>query len=205
MVMWYLARGAGIAAFAAFSVATAMGAASSRRSASLDRRVIAQYVHRAAAVSGLVLLVVHIATLLADSYAKVGWLGALVPFASTYRPWQVALGVAAMYAMVAVAVTGVMRSRFARTPRATALWRRIHLAAYAGWAMSAWHFFVSGTDAGTWWARAVLVAGIAVVGAGIAARLTGATRHRDRPGGRLVGPQPPTRAPRSHDLVGASR
>jgi hypothetical protein len=187
MLTWYLARGAGIAAFAALSVATGLGAFlssrrpagqlvgsrahSSVRSRTIQRRVLLQYVHRASALTGITLLVAHIGLLLADSYAKVGWVGALVPFQSGYRPWQVSVGVVAMYLMVLVAVTGMMRSRFARSERASRLWRRIHLASYVAWAMSAWHFVVSGTDSGTWWAAAVLIGGSAIVGAGVTARL----------------------------------
>ncbi|MDQ1737152.1 MAG: hypothetical protein QOH56_3403 [Pseudonocardiales bacterium] len=189
MLIWYLARGAGIAAFASLSVATGAGAfAASRVPASLpsmERRVIVQYVHRAAALAGLLLLVAHIGFLLADSFARVGWLGALVPFASGYRPWQVSLGVVSVYLVVAVAVTGMLRSRLARSEKAVRIWRAIHLSSYLAWAMSAWHFLVSGTDSGTWWARLVLLGGIAVVGSGVLARLSA----RPAVGNRQAAPQ----------------
>lgn len=175
MLTWYLARGAGIAAFAALSLATGAGAFTARHRTeslrSLERRVVVQYVHRSAALAGLLLLTAHVGFLIADAAAGVGWLGALVPFASSYRPWQVTLGLISAYLLVAVAVTGMLRSRFALSERAAGLWRRIHLASYAAWAMSAWHFLVAGTDSGTWWARVVLAGGVAIVAAGVLARL----------------------------------
>jgi sulfoxide reductase heme-binding subunit YedZ len=171
MLIWYLARGAGMAGFAALSVATGAGAFASRRTAYLDRRVVWQYVHRAAALSGVVLLVSHVILLLLDSFANVGVLGALVPFASGYRPWQVTLGLVSMYVIVTLSVTGLLRSKFAASERAAGWWRVIHLGSYAAWAMAALHFLVTGTDSGTWWALAVLFAGIAVVGCGVIARL----------------------------------
>jgi predicted ferric reductase len=171
MMIWFLARGAGISAFAALSVATGVGAMTARRTGNLERRVLLQYLHRAAALSGVLLLAIHIGSLLLDSYAHVGVLGATIPFASGYRPAAVALGVTAMYLMVAVAVTGMLRSRFARSERAVRLWRAIHVCSYGAWALSAWHFLVVGTDSGLWWARAVLFGGIATVGCGVAARL----------------------------------
>jgi DMSO/TMAO reductase YedYZ heme-binding membrane subunit len=122
--------------------------------------------------------------MLMDSYAHVGWVGALVPFQSGYRPWQVSLGLVSLYLLVLVSVTGILRSRLASSERASRWWRRIHLSSYAAWAMSAGHFLVAGTDSGTWWALAVLFAGIAVVATGAIARLS------DRPA--LVGrPQAP--------------
>lgn len=172
MLIWYIARGAGVAAFAALSVAAAVGAYSSRSASRPDRRLVLQYVHRSAALSGVTLLAVHITALLLDSYAHVGVLGALVPFASGYRAAQVTLGLIAMYLFVAVAVSGAMRSRFARSDKALRLWRSIHLGSYVGWALSAWHFFVTGTDSQLGWARLVLLGGIGIVGIGVIARLT---------------------------------
>jgi predicted ferric reductase len=181
MTAWYLARGAGISAFATLSVATAMGAATARHTRNLDRRVVLQYVHRAAALAGVLLLALHVSMLVIDSYANVGLVGVFVPFASGYRPAAVALGVLSMYLLVTVAVTGLLRARFARSARATRLWRGIHLSAYVAWAASAWHFLVSGTDSGQWWARAVLYAGIGVVGLGLLTRLTDRGRVTSRP------------------------
>jgi sulfoxide reductase heme-binding subunit YedZ len=174
MLIWYIARGAGVAAFAALSLATAVGAYASRSTTHFERRVIVQYLHRAAALSGISLLVIHISALLLDSYAHVGVLGATVPFASGYRPAQVTLGLVAMYLFAVVAISGAIRSRFARSDKAIRAWRSIHLASYAAWALSAWHFLVAGTDAHQAWARFVLLGGIGIVGLGVTARLADA-------------------------------
>jgi hypothetical protein len=172
MLTWYLARGAGIAAFAALSLATGAGAMASRRTGALERRVLVQYVHRSAALTGVALLVLHICTVIADSYAKVGVSGAFIPFASGYRALAVTFGVLAMYLMVAVSLTGVLRSRFARSAGGSRVWRSIHLAGYAAWAGAAWHFVKAGSDAGQWWALLVLYSGIAVVVAGLLYRIS---------------------------------
>jgi len=184
MLIWYIARGAGVAAFAALSVATAAGAYTSRSTTRVERRVIVQYLHRAAALSGITLLVIHIGALLLDSYAHVGALGATIPFASGYRPAQVTLGLVAMYLFVAVAISGAMRSRFTRSDKAIRVWRSIHLGSYGAWALSAWHFLVSGTDSHQAWARIVLLGGIGIVGLGVTARLADAelvTTRTDAP------------------------
>lgn len=172
MLIWYLARGAGITAFALLSVATAAGALTSRKAAGVNARVLTQYGHRAAALAGLAMLGLHIVTVLADSYAHVGLAGAFVPFASGYRPVAVTFGVLGLYLLAAVAVTGLLRSRFTRSERAVRRWRGIHLLSYAAWVSAGWHFWTAGSDAGQTWARLVLFGGIALVVAGLGARLT---------------------------------
>ncbi|MEO6703087.1 MAG: hypothetical protein ABI140_06955 [Jatrophihabitantaceae bacterium] len=201
MLIWYLARGAGISAFAALSLATAAGALTARRTASVDGRVITQYVHRAAALAGMLLLGLHLSMVLLDSYAKVG-LGAIVPFASTYRPIAVTFGLLSTYLLVAVAASGLLRARFAASARGARVWRRIHLASYGAWVMSAWHFLLAGTDAAQWWARLVLLGGVAVVGAAATVRLIDW-----QPGVRTAAPQAvPQAAPAStRQPVGARR
>jgi predicted ferric reductase len=184
-MIWDLARGAGIAGFLMLSLATSAGAITARHSANLERRVVMQYVHRASAFAGIILLILHVGMILADSYARVGWVGALVPFAAAYRPAAVALGVLGMYLLVAVAVTGMLRVRFASSARGAQIWRRIHLAAYAAWASAAWHFLSVGTDSGRWWGRAALLAGMAIVGTGVAVRLLD---RRPRTGRPIVSP-----------------
>ena len=91
MTIWYLARGTGLAALVLLSISTAVGALMSGRGKA-TRRVVWNYVHRVSASLGLAVLAVHLVTILADSYAGVGWVGALVPFTSGYRPrrrWRI--------------------------------------------------------------------------------------------------------------------
>jgi sulfoxide reductase heme-binding subunit YedZ len=171
LLIWYLARGAGVTAFAALSVATAAGAYGARFSSRPDRRLLVQYLHRSAALSGITLLAMHITTLLFDSYAHVGVMGAVVPFASGYRPAAVTIGVTALYLLVAVALTGMLRSRFTQSGKAIWLWRSIHLASYPAWGLTAWHFLVAGTDAHQTWARVALLGGIGIVGTALIARV----------------------------------
>ncbi len=185
MILWYLARAAGIVAFASLSVATGLGALTARstagapsadRTRAVERRVVRQYAHRAAALVGVALIGLHVGTLLADPYADVGVRG-LLPFGSGYRPLAVTFGVLAAYLLVAVLVTGLLRGRMARSAAGARRWRYVHVTAYLAWAASAWHFLQAGTDAGTWWALAVLCAGTAVVAGGVSARLLGLGRR----------------------------
>jgi len=101
--LWFTARGAGLSALLVLSVATALGALTSIKSAKPSTRVIVQYVHRSAAVLGLALIAIHVSTIVLDRKAHVGVAAVFVPFASAYRPGSVALGSIAAYTFALVA------------------------------------------------------------------------------------------------------
>ena len=171
MNVWLTARGAGLSALILLTVATALGALGSLRGPA-GRRYVVQYVHRVCAGVGLGVLVLHVGTVLADSYAHVGVSGALVPFTAGYRATAVALGTIAAYLFLAVAVLGFARGRMAGSVRATRAWRGVHSLAYAGWAAALVHGFAAGTDSAVGWVRAIYVGCIAAVIGALAARLT---------------------------------
>lgn len=179
MITWYLARGAGLAALVLLSVSTALGALALRGGA--ERHYVLQYVHRAVAGLGVATLAVHLVAVLSDSYADVGWSGALVPFTSGYRPGWVALGTLAAYLVVGVALLGLARGRMAASPLGARLWRGLHALAYAGWLAALAHGFGAGTDSGTGWVRLLYLVCLVGVLAAVAVRFAGPSpRTTDR-------------------------
>ena len=177
MNVWFTARGAGLSALVLLTVSTCLGALGSRRFAPGARYVV-QYLHRVCAGLGLTVLVLHIGTILADSYAHVGWRGALLPFSSGYRPTAVALGSLAAYTFVAVAVLGLARGRMAASPGGARTWRWLHGLAYVGWGAAILHGFTAGSDSSVGWVRLLYVGCLVAVTASIGARLTRATSPR---------------------------
>jgi len=175
MTIWLIARGAGLAALVLLSLATALGALVSGGPARPDVRVLAQYAHRVTASLGLAVLGLHLTMILADSLAHVGWVGALVPFTSQYRPLWVGLGGVAAYTFLLVAATGFARGRIAGSARGAAAWRTLHGAAYAGWAMAMLHGLRSGTDSGLGWVRVLYLSCLLVVLGSVATRAIAAT------------------------------
>jgi predicted ferric reductase len=174
--IWLTARGAGLAALVLLTWSTVLGAFVSRGGAAQPdpkpaRRYIVQYLHRSLAGLGLGVLVLHIGTVLADSYAHVGVTGALVPFTSGYRATAVALGTIAAYALVAVSVLGLARGRMASSPRAARAWRRLHGLAYVGWATAMLHGFAAGTDSSVPWVRQLYALCFVAVLGSVAVRL----------------------------------
>ena len=182
MTIWFTARGAGLSALLLLSITTGLGALMTGRGTA-SGRVVWHYVHRVTASLGLGVLALHIAMILSDSYAHVGWRASLIPFTSQYRPTWVGLGTLSVYTFVLVAAIGAARGRFAATARGPAVWRAQHSLAYVGWAMAMWHGFLSGTDSHVTWVRALyVVCGVGVLGCllarlGRVERARGLTRH----------------------------
>lgn len=175
MMLWYTARGAGLATLIMLSVATALGALGSVKLRHPSTRVIAQYIHRTAAALGLGLLAVHVTSIVVDDRSGVGVAGALVPFASAYRPGSVALGSIAAYVLLLVAALGLARGRLTRSGRAASSWRALHALAYGAWAVAMLHGLRSGTDAGERWVQLIFLGCAFGVLAALTARLVALT------------------------------
>lgn len=182
MLLWDLARSTGYVALLAFTAATALGALGSTRGATmqpadLDRRYLRQMAHRSAALTGLVMLALHVIVILLDTFVSVSVLGVLIPFTAGWSPFAVGLGTLGLYAIIAAAVSGAMRGRLATSIHMTRRWRAVHLAAYAGWVLSMGHGLLAGTDTGRWWSIALYTGCAAAVAAAVALRI----RHRHEP------------------------
>ena len=177
MTVWYTARGAGLSALLLLTITICLGAYTSGRGKPGTRYVL-QYVHRVCAGLGIGVVVAHIATILADSYAHVGVTGALVPFTSGYRATWVGLGSIAAYLLVLVSVMGAARGRMARTERGARMWRSVHVLGYGSWGLAMLHGWTSGSDTPAPWVRVIyLVCGLAGAGA-LAWRLLDRSRPR---------------------------
>lgn len=206
MNVWLTARGAGLSALILLSLATCLGALVSRPG-NAARRYVVQYLHRAAAGLGLGVLVLHVITILLDSYADVGITGAIVPFTADYRPTWVGLGTLAAYVFLGVSLLGLARGRMASSARGARLWRRLHGLSYGGWGLAVLHGFTSGTDSSVGWVRLIYVVCAAAVAGSVTTRIVSIPRStaRDRFAGRpepvaISGVRPAVRVPE-----GASR
>jgi len=151
MTLWMTARGAGLAALVLLTISTCLGALGARKTTSTGNRVVLQYIHRTAASLGIGVLLLHIVTIVADSYANVGVTGAVIPFTAGYRATWVGLGTIAMYCLVLVAGLGFARGRLAGSPTGARIWRATHLLAYGAWALAIVHGFMAGTDSDVAW------------------------------------------------------
>ncbi|MEO9325718.1 ferric reductase-like transmembrane domain-containing protein [Nocardioides sp. C4-1] len=145
LALWALGRGTAIVALALLTTSIVLGvlARSGRPLGSLGRFGVVD-LHRTAALTAVGLVVVHVGSLLLDSYAQLRLVDLLVPFVGAYRPVWLGLGTVAVDVLLVVTVVSLARHRVG--PR---VFRAVHLSTYALWP-SAWlHAVGTGTDSGT--------------------------------------------------------
>lgn len=148
MPKWILARSSGIISYLLLWVTTVFGILVSHPDSprwgwmQLATRL---RLHVGFSVFAIAFTLLHIVVLATDDYAKVGWAGAFLPFASEYRPVPVTLGVIAFWGMVISALTAALSNTrfFGRS------WIWIHRISIAFY-IAAWvHGMLSGADTAT--------------------------------------------------------
>jgi predicted ferric reductase len=156
---WYLARATGYVAWALVASSVVSGLLLSTRLT--GRRPTAAWtldLHRFLAGTAVAFTGLHLAGVVADSYVHFGAADVLVPLASGWRTRAVALGIVAMYLLVAVEISSLLMRRLPRR-----LWRGIHLSSHVAFWAASFHLLTAGTDAGNPASRVVTVVVITVV------------------------------------------
>jgi predicted ferric reductase len=166
LLPWYVARSAGLVAWALLTASVIWGLLFSTRASAAGRRPKLAWtldLHRYLGGLATIFTGVHIAAIVADSYLHFGWLSVLVPFASTWRPAAIAWGVVGFYLLLAVELTSLAKTHL---PKKT--WRAVHFASFPLFLSATAHALTAGTDTATW-----LFEGVAVVAIVAIAGLTG--------------------------------
>ena len=139
-VLWFATRGAGAVSLLMFTASTALGLVTvARFQAAGWPRFFNYEMHRRVSLLSIVFLTVHVLAAVFDPFTKLGIGAALVPFASSYRPVQVALGVIALYLFVALIATSLLRKHIGQRT-----WRLVHWASYAMWPLALLHGITAG-------------------------------------------------------------
>jgi sulfoxide reductase heme-binding subunit YedZ len=192
--IWYLMRGAGFVTLLLFTLTVVGGIGNVKRYARPGwPRLLTALLHRNVALLSVVFLAIHIGTAELDSYVKVGWLAAVVPFTSGWKPLWVGFGALAVDCLLAIVVTSLIRGRLSHR-----VWRAVHWLAYVSWPLAVAHGFGSGTDRATTWARALYALSIAVVALAVGWRLLGTPSATPTAAPAALGRQA---APRPRTLV----
>lgn len=115
-------------------------------------------VHRNISLLATMFLLIHIGTLMLDSYAKLNLIDAFVPFLGSFKPFWQGLGTVAFDLLVAIVLTGLLRHRLGQRT-----FRAVHWFAYAMWPIALAHSIGNGTN-GTesWFLVSSVVAAAAV-------------------------------------------
>lgn len=145
MLPWILGRGLGIAAYLSLTALTALGLwlrhpASQRWHWPAPATRIR--IHAVLAAATVVLVLGHVVALVLDSFAGVGLLGAVVPGASGFRPFAVALGTVSLYVAVLVGASAALAGRVVGR-----VWQPLHRVALAVFGLAWAHGLLAGSDA----------------------------------------------------------
>ncbi|HEV7686975.1 MAG TPA: ferric reductase-like transmembrane domain-containing protein [Acidimicrobiia bacterium] len=186
---WYVARSAGLVAWALLAASVLWGLALSTKI--LSPKVRPNWIldlHRWLGGLALIFTGVHVGALLLDTYVHFGLVSVLVPFATSWHPLAVAWGVVSLYLLLAVEVTSLLKSRIPKS-----VWRKTHFASFALFVTSTVHGVTAGTDTGTTMLRiGVLMTGALFAGLTAARLVEAATPKpspRPRPGSATI-PRP---------------
>ena len=171
---WLLSRSAGVVALVMVAAATLIGltlAAGLAKSPQTRRSLVT--FHEQAANAGLAAIGLHGVTLLGDAFLKPGITGIVVPFAIDYRPVYVATGIVGGYL---AALLGL--SFYARRRIGGKRWRKLHRATPLVYVLALVHTLGAGTDAGSSWLRAFMLATAVPAAALLVVRLRKQPRPR---------------------------
>lgn len=138
---WYMARAGGIVAWALAALAVIGGLQLSTRLVKRPAPAWVLDVHRFVGGLSVAFLGIHLLGLAADSFIGYGPADLFVPFVSDYKPTAVALGVIAMYLLLAIEITSLAMRRL---PRRT--WHAVHLTSYVVFVTGTLHGVTAGTD-----------------------------------------------------------
>ena len=158
--LWYATRATGVVALILLTATLVLGVAGTARLAAAHwPRVVTAGLHRNLSLLVVGFVGAHILTTVLDSYAPIGWISAVVPYTSSYRPLWISLGATAFDMLLALLVTSLIRERLGYRA-----WRAVHWLAYACWPIALWHGLGTGTDSRLTWLLgldAVCVAAVA--------------------------------------------
>jgi sulfoxide reductase heme-binding subunit YedZ len=166
-LLWFASRGAGVVSLILLTCVTVLGLLGAARSQTAWwPRFLTVELHNNLALITVAFVAVHVASAIADPFTSLGISAATIPFASSYRPLWVGLGVISVYMFVAMIVTSLLRERVGRRA-----WRAIHWVVYLGWPFAFVHGLGAGSDSLSVWLVSVEVACASAVLLALAWRL----------------------------------
>ncbi|HEV3312967.1 MAG TPA: ferric reductase-like transmembrane domain-containing protein [Chloroflexota bacterium] len=165
--LWFTTRGAGMVSLILLSAVLALGVmAQSRFGTRSWPRFLTPAFHRNLSMVAILFLLLHIVTAVTDPFTHLGFVAAVAPFGSYYRPIWLGLGTLSFELMLAVAVTSFIRPRIG-----SRAWKTIHFLSYPLWGIAVIHGLGTGSDSSALWMRGITIICIAAVVGAAAWRL----------------------------------
>jgi len=139
---WYVARSSGLVAWLFLMATVVAGTLAAGRM--VKRKGATRWLsdlHAWLSMLSVLLVVLHIAAIVADHTVGFGVIDVVVPFASHWRPLAIAWGVLGVWLIVTITVTSLAKRWMSRRT-----WHRIHLLSYALAVTATLHALSAGTD-----------------------------------------------------------
>jgi predicted ferric reductase len=181
--LWYASRATGVVTLVLFTVVVLLGILVNRqgRLPGLPRFAVTG-LHRSISLLAAVFLAIHVLTAIADPYVTIQLIAAVVPFTSSYQPFQVGLGAIALDLIAALIITSLLRAHIGRR-----LWRGVHWLAYVSYPVAVLHGVTNAKDLRSGGLLVLTVGCVLAVAAAVCYRLAAARSAR----GPLAPPGPP--------------
>lgn len=146
-LLWAFGRVSGVISILLFTASVVLGiiTRSGRPLPGLPRFSIS-LVHRNVALLASIFLVLHVGTLLLDTYAKLTVFDILVPFRGAFKPFWQGLGTVALDLVIAIVITSLLRKRMG-----VRVFKFVHWFTYAMWPIAIAHAIGNGTNGTSGW------------------------------------------------------
>ena len=166
-LFWITSRAAGIVALLLAGASVGVGVSIGGRlirGRGPDLRAI----HEALSLATIVALILHVASLLGDSYFHASIADLTVPFVRNYREPYMAIGIVAGWSLVVLGLSYYVRERIG-----IARWKVLHRFTALAWLLGVIHTLGEGSDAGKTWFLVVVSLGVIPVLGLVVARIVG--------------------------------
>jgi hypothetical protein len=152
-VPWYVARAAGIVAYILIFLIVVLGTGMTTGYIyNYINPVKSWLIHKYLSLALGLTLLTHIVSLLFDKFINFNLLDVLIPFASSYKPIFLSLGILGFYLLLVIIFTSVwFRLKYKRA------WRFVHYFTYALFIASLIHGLLIGTDSTAIWMQIIYV------------------------------------------------
>ena len=176
-IWWFLTRASAIVAWVLLTLTALWGILlKTRILRGADNPDWLKVTHRYISGLAMTMVAVHIVTLLLDDYIDFGWADVLIPFATSFEPLPVALGVIGFWLLIAIQTTALLAKWLPE-----AFWKAVHLSSYGVLVLVALHSGLVGTDVGTPWYTAVSLVLITTATLAVVIRFIIAGREKPAP------------------------
>lgn len=150
---WLVSRAAGVVALVLISLSVLIGLVMANkllRRPGLRRGAVRTHEH--VALMALIAIGAHGLSLLGDHWLKPGLSGITIPFAISYRPAFLGIGIIGGYLALLLGPSFYLRRRIGARR-----WRKVHTLIALAWIMSVVHTIGAGSDAHKLWLQLVIV------------------------------------------------